>query len=173
MSVRQGATITISFPLIDSNSRPNRKTGLSFSAGQVQVSVDGGSFSNTTNLPSEIGATGRYKLDLTAPEMNGAWIHVKVAATGADEYDCVIGTTGNQTGLVVSDGGNTALTFKTDLTQAVDDYWKDVLLLFTTGSFKGQLKKINAYSGTTKFVTLTSAFTGTPAAGDRFILVNI
>lgn len=75
-------------------------------------------------------------------------------------------------GVVVADGSNTATTFKTDLTQTTNDHWKDALLVFITGSLVGQVKKITAYNGTTKFVTFTSGFTAAPSASDRFLLVN-
>jgi phosphoglucomutase len=55
----------------------------------------------------------------------------------------------------------------------VNDYWKDALLLFVAGNLAGQVKKITAYNGTTKVVTVSGGFTGTPAAGDAFVLVVI
>jgi hypothetical protein len=76
-------------------------------------------------------------------------------------------------GAVVSDAGNSATSFKTDLSEATNDYWKDTLLLFTSGALAGQVKKVSSYNGTTKVITVASAFTGTPAAGDTFLLINI
>jgi hypothetical protein len=76
-------------------------------------------------------------------------------------------------GAVVSDAGNSATSFKTNLTETTDDYWKDTLLLFTSGNLAGQIKKVSAYNGTTKVITVSSAFTGTPTAGDTFLLINI
>lgn len=75
-------------------------------------------------------------------------------------------------GVVTADGANSATTFETSLTETTNDHWKDALLVFLTGSLAGQVKKISAYNGTTKFVTLSSGFTGTPANGTRFILIN-
>jgi hypothetical protein len=76
------------------------------------------------------------------------------------------------TGAVVSDAGNTSSTFKTDLAESTNDHWKDALLRFTSGSLKGQIKKISAYDGTSKFVTVSSAFTAAPTAADTFDLIN-
>jgi len=75
------------------------------------------------------------------------------------------------TGSVVTDAGNSASSFKTDLSSAVDDFWKDALLLISSGALAGQVKRISAYNGTTKFVTV-GAFTSTPADGVTFVLVN-
>lgn len=75
-------------------------------------------------------------------------------------------------GEVVSDGGNSATSFVTDRTESTDDYWKDALLLLTSGVLTGQVKKVTAYNGTTKAVTVENGFTGTPAAGVTFLLVN-
>lgn len=172
MSVRRAAATTISFPMIDSTNRPLRKSGLSFAAGDTKISKDGGTFSNTTNTPAEIGSTGRYALTLTAAEMDAAWVHVYATITGADDTDSLIGTAGAPSGSVVSDAGNTATTFKTDRTESTTDYWKDALLLFTSGTLAGQVKKVSAYDGTTKFVTLSAGFTGTPSSSDRFVFVN-
>lgn len=172
MSVRRAAATTISFPMIDASARPSRKTGLSFVSGDTKISKDGAAFANTTNQPAEIGSTGRYSLALTAAEMDAAWVHVYVTKASADDFDSLIGTAGAPSASVVADGGNTSTTFKTDRAEATTDYWKDALVLFTSGALAGQVKKVSAYNGTTKFVTLSSAFTGAPSAADRFVFVN-
>lgn len=74
-------------------------------------------------------------------------------------------------GSVQADVGNTAATFKTDLAEGTDDYWKDGFLLFITGTMQGQVKKISAFDEGTDFIT-TDAFTGAPTAGDIFVVVN-
>jgi hypothetical protein len=73
---------------------------------------------------------------------------------------------------VVSDAGNTATTFKTDLTESTNDHWKDAYFTFFSGALKGQVKKISAYNGTTKFITLSAAFTAAPGAGDKGYVIN-
>jgi hypothetical protein len=174
MSVRRAKAITLSFPLIDANNRPARYTGLTFVTGDCKVSKDGGSYANTTNLPSEIGASGRYSLVLTAAEMDADWVHVYVTKSGVvDDWDQQIGTSGDPSGTVLTNGGNTALTFLTDRSESTNDYWKDALVLFTTGALIGQVKKATAYNGSTKFLTVSGGFTGTPSNGDRFVLVNL
>lgn len=75
-------------------------------------------------------------------------------------------------GSVVSDGANTEATFKTNLTQATDDYWTDALLVITSGDLVNQVKKVLVYDGTDKFITVEGGFTGIPAAAVTFVLVN-
>lgn len=178
MTIRKNQAYTITFAAIDPTARPARKTGLSFGAGDSVISKDGGAFVNTANSPSEINypgptASGRYSLALTAAEMDADNIHIVFKASGMDEADYQLQTGGQPSGQVVTDGSNTALTFKTDLSDTTDDYWRNVLILFTSGSLVGQVKKINAYNGTTKFVTVLQGFTGTPSSGDRFVLINL
>lgn len=87
----------------------------------------------------------------------------------------VLGGAGHldQFAAVVSDAGNTAATFKVDLTEATNDYWKDAFAVFRTGALRGQVKKVTAYTGATKFLTFSApGFTGAPAASDVLQLVN-
>lgn len=78
------------------------------------------------------------------------------------------------TGAVVTDAGNSATAFKTDLASAVNDFWKDALILLTSGALAGQVKKIGAYTGASKIVTLASGetFTATPADDVTFVMIN-
>lgn len=77
-----------------------------------------------------------------------------------------------QTGSVATDGSNSATTFKTDLASAVDDFYKDAFVLLTSGALVHQVKKITAYNGTTKFITVSGGFTSTPADAVSFAIVN-
>lgn len=75
---------------------------------------------------------------------------------------------------VATDAGNSATAFKTTLTESDDDYWKDALILLTSGACAKQIKKVGAYNGTTKVITLATGdtFTATPADGVTFTLIN-
>lgn len=125
--------------------------------------------------------TGHYKADVVATTANGFEVgktyNVVVAATvGGITARFVAArfviTTAVPQAVVQADGSNTASTFKTDRTEATDDYWKDALVVFVTGSLAGQVKKCSAYNGTTKFVTLSSALTAAPSAADVAVLIN-
>lgn len=69
------------FFMADSANHASPKTGLTVTA---TISKDGGAFAACTNAVAEI-ASGFYKIDLTATEMNADTITVKFTATGADQ----------------------------------------------------------------------------------------
>ena len=73
---------------------------------------------------------------------------------------------------VVADGGNTTSTFKTGLTSITDDFWNDLTILFTSGNNAGQARKILDYDGTTKFITVSTAFSNIPAGTDTFLIIG-
>lgn len=76
------------------------------------------------------------------------------------------------TGSVVADASNGASGFVTDLSETDDDYWAGgPWVKFTAGALTGQVKKVFSYNGTTKFLSFTSAYTGTPAGGDAFDII--
>jgi hypothetical protein len=77
-----------------------------------------------------------------------------------------------ETGAVVDDSANGSYSFKTDLTEAVNDYWVGSYLKFTSGALSGQVKKILSYTAATGIIALTASLTGTPAIGDTFKLIN-
>lgn len=83
-------------------------------------------------------------------------------------------TSPTSAGVVVADVGNAPDSFKTDLSEAADNHWKDALVSFASGTLRGQVKKVLSYDGTTKIITVGPApgFTGTPSNNDTFILVN-
>lgn len=75
------------------------------------------------------------------------------------------------TDAVATDAGNSATQVKTTLASAVNDYYKDMLILLTSGALIYQVKKVTAYTGATKILTF-GAFTGIPADGVTFKLIN-
>jgi hypothetical protein len=98
---------------------------------------------------------------------------VYIEKGGIDPVDVFLGTAGNPSGAVLADGGNSTTQFQTNRAEATTDHWKDCLVLFTSGALAGQVKKASAYNGGTKAMTVSSAFTGIPAPGDRFVLINL
>ena len=126
--------------------------------------------------------TGNYRLTFDVTLANGfeinRWYNVVVSATvnGVSAKSVIasfrVESDKKIVGAVVADGSNTATTFKTDLSSAVTDAHKDALLKFISGTLIDQVKKISAYNGSTKFVTLSSAFTGIPSASDMFVVIT-
>lgn len=171
--MRRAQQQTITFPALDSTVATGAmKSGLALLASDVKISKDGGAFASATNPPAEIGATGRYALTLTVAETNCSWFHAYIEKTGMRPQD-VYGEMGEQqVALVVADAGNTATSFVTNLTSAVTDAWKGVLVRFQTGALAGQVRKATGYNGTTKALSFTVGFTAAPAADDVFAIVN-
>jgi hypothetical protein len=125
--------------------------------------------------------TGNYRVPVAATTGNGFEIGktynvVVQAIAGGVTAKSVLATIimypARVTGTVLTDTANSATTFKTDLTNATTDYYKDAFLLFLEGaSLAGQVKRITGYDGATKFLT-TEAFTGTPVNTDKFQIIN-
>jgi hypothetical protein len=72
----------------------------------------------------------------------------------------------------VAAGTLTATDFTTDLTATTADTYKDAFVRFVTGTLSGQVKKCTGYAVTGGHLTFTTGFTGAPAAGDLFAIVN-
>lgn len=76
-------------------------------------------------------------------------------------------------GLVNTDAGNSASQFKTILTETQNDYWVGAVLAFDTSAVNHGLgRRVSAYNGTTKVITVSPAFPSTPADFDVFALIG-
>ncbi len=151
-----------------------------FGANNTGAHFQGGS--NGTGL----AAQGLNGIDATGSG-GGAGMHLTGGATGdalkADggatsghgfNFTVVSGSKINSadfTGAVATDAGNSATSFKTNLTQTATDHWKNSFIRITSGSLLGQVRRVTGYNGTTKVITC-DAFTGTPADGVTFDLIN-
>lgn len=126
------------------------KTGYALSAAGVQAIWDALSSALTT-----VGSIGKRIVDYLTGDVYARLTPLAIT-----------------TGAVATDAGNSATAFKTDLASAVNDYWKDCLLLLTSGALAGQVKKVTGYNGTTKVVTVDGGFTSTPADAVTFAIIN-
>lgn len=140
------------------------------------LSKAGAAFAASTPTITERG-NGWYSLAFAVGDFDteGDWaLRGYTAASDIDEI-ALVGQVkvrpDNKSAAVVADGSNSATTFKTDLTDSVNETWTYCFLVFITGTLAGQVRKVTAYNGTTKFVTV-DAFTATPTDGDKFALVN-
>lgn len=127
---------------------------------------------------------GRYSVQFTAPTLGGSfpsdpatlyYVEVTAVVQGVS-FTRIVGAfqlePANTLASVVSNGGNTATTFKTDLASANNDDYIGALVSFSRTSLGGgQVRKIIDYDGTTKFITLDSALRATPTAGEVFELI--
>lgn len=145
--------------------------------GDAQVSKDNGTFANLTTLPSVSPASGKnVRVQLSASEMDADKVTIVLSdAAGSEWYDAslVIHTIPFLfTASAVNDASATTTSFVTDLTEATDDHYNDLYLVFTSGALLGQSRKISDYNGTTKAVTLATALTDAPADNDTFIILG-
>jgi len=72
----------------------------------------------------------------------------------------------------VNDASPSVTSFITALTNSTNNFYKNSVLTFTSGSLNGQVRRISAYNGTTKTITLDPALTSAPANGDTFTIVK-
>lgn len=148
-------------------------------AGDVKLSKDGGAFTNLGTLPDAEPNSGkaiRVILADTETECTFGVIDF-IDQTSPKEWEDqrVIFMTelarGAIAGTVVADGSNTATTFDIGST-AADDVFNDRLLVFTTGTLAGQIRKVTDFIAATDFIVVGTAFTAAPSAGDKFVLIN-
>lgn len=66
-------------------------------------------------------------------------------------------------------GVGTDTIFQTNLNEA-NDFWNGFTITFTAGALTGEFKVITDYALTNGEVTVASAFTGAPGAGDAFTI---
>lgn len=76
------------FKMVSSTDHRTGKTGVTVTATR---SIDGAAFAACANSPAEV-ASGWYKLDLAAADLNGTTIVLRFTATGADTTEVVIKT---------------------------------------------------------------------------------
>jgi len=80
------------------------------------------------------------------------------------------------TGSIIDSGSNTNITFDTDLSEVSNDHYGNsdggTVLVFTSGTNANVGRRITGYNGTTKFVTVESAFPNVPAAADAFAILG-
>lgn len=133
---------------------------------------------------------GFIAIDNAIPALRGLYrLDLPDAALAAGESSVVVGISFDDTeptlvevlldplpavisGAVVDDVGNTASTFKTDLTEASVDAYKNLWLLWLSGALANEAKPVTAFNPTTDFVTVSPAFSAEPAAGDAFVFIN-
>jgi len=161
------------------------KSTPTLATGDVKLSKDGGAFANITTLPTVTPASDTaVRISLSSTELQCARLVIRfVDQTNPKEWEdqeVIIETEShpsaqynNLGGLVVSDAGNSSSQFKSDRAETTTDYWKDAFVRFVSGSLDGQIKKVASYDGTTKIVTLTTPFTGTPGVGDAFMFITM
>lgn len=133
------------------------------------VTLLGGSIGSGTFAAGAITASA-LAADAGAEIADAVWDEAMAGHTAVGTYGRRLGNWIE--GQVVADAGNTALTFKTNLTALTTSAPNRCLLRFETGALAGQVSKISGFNGTTDFITVQDAFTSAPAATDQFSVQN-
>jgi hypothetical protein len=144
-------------------------------AGDVKVSLDGGTLNNLGTLPTVAPASGKMvKITVSAAEMDADNVTVVFSdAAGAEWCDQTLNI--QPSGLIlagtVNDAGATTTVFKTTLTNA-DDFINGAFVVFMDGALQGESRKISDYSNTNGQITLATALTSAPADTTPFIVLG-
>ncbi len=72
----------------------------------------------------------------------------------------------------VSDASATTTSFVSSLTNATTNFYKNAVITFTSGALDGQNRRISAYDGVTKAITVDPALTSAPANGAGFTIIT-
>ena len=88
-----------------------------------------------------------------------------------DNMDVLIGAM-VVTQSTVNDVSATTSSFVTALTNAVDNFYNNAVLTFTSGNLDGQTRRISDYDGASKTIFLSPALTSAPANADAFTIVK-
>ena len=78
-----------------------------------------------------------------------------------------------QLALTVNDGAPNAADFITSSAIAIDDWYNENMLLFTSGALAGLARFVDDYDGGTKQIYLAEAFPQAPANTDDFVIVGV
>lgn len=134
------------------------------------VTIPAATLASTTNITA---GTITTTTNLTnAPTAGDLTATMKASVTTAASAATPVVTISRTSGAVATDAGNAANIFKTNLASAVDNFWKGAWLKLTSGVLSGQVRKVSAYNGTTKVITVSPGFTGIPADAVTFVMVN-
>lgn len=134
---KYGTGTTIYFPLITKDASDFDATPLTFEAGDIQLSKDGGAFANASNSLAHEG-NGIYSLALTATEMEAGLVSVTVIDQTATK-------TWEDQAILLQTYGHASANLKIDLSKTVaEQVWDENLSSHTTNNTTGKvLKGIN------------------------------
>jgi len=138
-------------------------SGDSTAADNLEAACDGGTYN--------VGGGAVVAASVTA-EVTANVAKISGDATAADRLEAMLDAM--PSGAVVDDNDPdpTTLLFETNLSEATNDHYNGAFVVITSGALLGQSRLISDYDGTTKVVTVATAFTEAPAAADTFIILG-
>lgn len=122
-----------------------------------------------TTLPASIAAIGTSETIADAVWDESLASHNAAGSTGKALKQVKEGiiTVESQ----VNDAAATTTTFITDLVETADGFYHDKVIVFISGNLSGQARHIETYTGSTKSITVSQAFTEAPADDDEFLIL--
>jgi len=72
----------------------------------------------------------------------------------------------------VNDASATTTSFNSDLTETIDGFYNDQVLIFTDGPLVGRAEVISSYTGATKSFVFDEALPSVPSSGDSFTILG-
>jgi hypothetical protein len=162
------------FTAVDSTNLQTRQTGLSgFTIRVKKAGIAEAAGANAVVQEDATDMPGIYYYELTEAEADtpGPGV-VRISRAGTETREIPFFIEQAKFGKVQA-GTLTPSSFTTSLSEA-NDYWKDNLIRFLTGSLKNQVKKVGAFANASGLITLATglAFTGAPANNDVFELIS-
>lgn len=167
------------FVLLESYTTGDIQGTPTIASGDWMISKDGGTFNNLATLPDqEPDSTNQLRIRLSESELDADWVTIRgVDQTTEKEWEdfCITIRIKGYTVKVATDAGNSATAFKittfglgTEAANMLNRCW----LKARTGALEGQVAKSTGYNATTDIVTVETGYTGTPADGVYFEVIN-
>ncbi len=135
-------------------------TGIVTTTGEIKTKTDNINWDDVTALKTKTDTINWS--DITG-------IKSKTDTVNWNDVTSIKNATVSVTGSV-SDSSPSDSSFVTDLSSSKDDFYKNMVLTFTSGDNSGQSRRISGYSGSNKTVTVDPAFSYTPSNGDHFLI---
>jgi hypothetical protein len=187
MRIRQSESVAvrarIPIFLVDDTDGKTPEVSVTPGAGELKFCKNGGTWTNGAGTWSNRGE-GAYDYTPTASELDTlGYFLVKVVVSGVRLYTAKVQVTTedpyitrNVRGLVAA-GANTASTFVTNLASSITDAYKAPMLVrFLDGALVGQTRPLastGSFNGTTKALTVSTAFSATPANSTAFEIIGV
>ena len=190
--LRQSTQIVVHIgPFVDVGDGFTPETGVTLSGADQAELLKAGATSTTdisgATWAAITGADGWYALTLSTSHTDTvgpldvivqdlsvclpAFARFQVVEEDVFDRDYAANATGIAAGVVKSScaSGSTTTNITTNLTEATDEHYTGRVITWTSGVLAGQSRRILAYNGTTKAITV-SATTDAPSSGDTFYI---
>jgi len=135
-------------------------SGIAASMAAV-VSLDGGTFTTVTAATLELASTGIYTVSLTAAEMTGDEVALRITQASMIDFFKLFEFEPALDGGVATGVATATLTLRTSAA-AVNDYYNGATLEIARGTGAGQTRSIIDYVGSSKIATIDRVWITNP-----------